>query len=79
MTHTGTWKGRTRMAWATWILGAGMIAGGGVGLFFGAETGMLIGSGTSMVTLVVMTMVAGKVQHDRNMKGPGNDNSQQFP
>ena len=63
--HTGTWTGRTRMAWATWALGAGMIVGGGVGLLYGADTGILVGSGTSMVTLVVGIMVAGKVAHDK--------------
>ena len=65
MTHTGKWKGRAKMAWATWWLGAAMCALGGVGLMLGKETETLIMSGGGMVTGIVAIMVAGKVIHDK--------------
>lgn len=66
MAHSGQWKSRMVMAWATWGLGAIMIIGGGAGLFMGKETGSLIMSGASMVTSVVAIIVGGKVFHDMN-------------
>lgn len=65
MSHTGTWRGRMRMAWATWGLGAAGFVFGGVGLFLGKDTGTLVGSGVSMITGVVALVVAGKVWHDK--------------
>lgn len=53
------------MAWSSWILGASMIAAGGVGLFMELETGSLIMSGATMVGTVIAVVVAGKVAHDK--------------
>lgn len=68
MAHSGTWKGRMKMAWSSWILGALMIVSGGIGLFMGLSTGSLIMSGATMVGTIIAIVVAGKVADDRGTK-----------
>lgn len=68
--HTGKWQGRTKMAWATWWLGASMIGVGGLGLMLGKATETLVVSGSATVMGIVGIMVAGKVLHDK-----GKDNA----
>lgn len=68
MSHSGTWQGRTRMAWATWWLGSGMIIIDSIGYLMGRDAGAIAASGAGMVTLVVGIMVAGKVVHDKRPK-----------
>lgn len=70
--HTGQWQGRDRMAWLTWWFGILLSLAGAVGLLMGKDsTGMLVINGCGLVTMVFGIKVAGKVQHDKNMKaGP---------
>ena len=66
MSHTGTWKGRMRMAWASWALGTGLTIAGVVGVFMGHETMGMIVSGVGLVTSVKAIVVGGKVMHDHS-------------